>query len=66
MTRTPPRKLRQSNNAHNAGKFNKLLIAESELKAIQAAGSAARSYLYTSYFTMGRQWRSCPTCYHVF
>ena len=39
------RQIEREHNAHNAGKFNKILIAENELKKIQSVSNAARSFL---------------------
>ncbi len=39
------KQIERDHNAHNAGKFNKTLIAEDELKKIQSISNTARSFL---------------------
>lgn len=47
------RKIEKEHNAHNAGRYNKILIAEEELKEIQRIASAARVFLYENTLPWG-------------
>ncbi|MBC9909105.1 DUF3150 domain-containing protein [Chitinophaga varians] len=40
------REIEIEHNSHNAGRFNKILINEDEMRKIQKVASAARTYLY--------------------
>lgn len=47
------REIEKEHNAHNAGRYNKILIAENELSEIQKIASAARSFLYSNTLPWG-------------
>jgi hypothetical protein len=47
------RQIEKDHNAKNAGRFNKILIDEDELREIQKVGSAARAYYYESTLPWG-------------
>ncbi|GEP94487.1 DUF3150 domain-containing protein [Chitinophaga cymbidii] len=46
-------KIEEAHNTRNAGRFNKILIAENELKEIQKIAGAARSFLYENTLPWG-------------
>jgi len=47
------KKIEKQHNAHNAGRFNKNLIADDELKEIHKIAGSARSFLYTNTLPWG-------------
>lgn len=47
------RKIEEEHNAHNAGRFNKILIAEDALKEVQKVAGEARSFLYANTLPWG-------------
>lgn len=46
-------KIAKDHNAHNAGNFNKILIAEQELKKIQSIAGSTRDFLYNNTLPWG-------------
>jgi len=46
-------KIEQEHNAHNAGRFNRILIAEEELQATKRIAGTAREFLYTNTLPWG-------------
>ncbi|GEP97684.1 hypothetical protein [Chitinophaga cymbidii] len=75
------REIEKEHNAHNAGRYNKILIAENELSEIQKIASGARSFLYdntlpwgdngdrllpsTNYFEFVNQFRAFKSSFEV-